>query len=111
MRGVLAGDLDHAVAACLAQPHDKRAAFARRLIEDAHLADKVRKRLGRPLAGKGTGSLMSAAALHPRVRSTARCDPTYCAALQSVLSALASWRADQLSLSCRTCSAEVSGRP
>ena len=61
MRPLLPGDLDCAVAVVMAQPPEARADVAARLLAQADLADRYRKRLGRAHPHYGTGSLMSAA--------------------------------------------------
>lgn len=92
MRAIGMSDLDAATRAVLAVPPYRQAAFAARLIEDAHSADVSRKRTGRAHPNGGTGSLCAQAACHPRTCEAAG-TPAYCAALSVVLSALGQWRA------------------
>lgn len=93
MRPILPGDLDCAVAVVMAQPPATRAAVAARMLEQADLADRYRKKLGRAHPVYGTGSLMSAALCWPEGPRGRVYDASYCAALIVVLRALQAWRA------------------
>ena len=93
MRPVLPGDLDCAVAVVMAQPPETRADVAAKLLAQADLADRYRKRLGRAHPIYGTGSLMSAALGWPVGPRRRVYDASYCAALIVVLTALQQWRA------------------
>ncbi len=92
MRAPDLADLDAAARVLLAQPRGDWPKAAAGLIAAAHCSDRIRKRLFRPVAGRGTGSLLSEAMQMPRAR-VGRCDPDYCAALAVVLAALEDWRA------------------
>lgn len=92
MRPLLPGDLDCAVAVVMAQPPETRARVAARLLEQADLADRYRKRLGRAHPVFGTGSLMSAALGWPDQPKVRGFDGSYCAALIVVLTAVQNWR-------------------
>jgi len=60
MRGVQMADIEIAARALiLVAPADRKQRIAA-LIEQAHLADKFRKRLGKPHPELGSGTLMSA---------------------------------------------------
>lgn len=96
MRAVGLSDLDVAARALIALPRRDWGDVAHKLINDAHAADKWRKRHGVAHPAGGTGSLYAQAALRPRV-ATSQCSARYCAALAVVLQALDTWRtrADQ----------------
>lgn len=95
MRGVGAGDLDACVRVLLARPESEWPGVARRLIVEAHAADKCRKRTGRGHWLWGNGSLSSVAqgwrnrTLPPFVTGR-RAE-----AMAVMLAALAEWRADR----------------
>ncbi|MGJ8612512.1 MAG: DUF7742 family protein [Octadecabacter sp.] len=91
MRSVGLSDLDQAARALMHLPPPEWDRLARRLIEQAHVADIWRKRHGVAHPDGGTGSLYAQASLLPRV-ATSRCTAQYCAALEAILRALASWR-------------------
>lgn len=93
MRPLLPGDLDCAVAVVMAQPPEARAGVAARLLAQADLADRYRKRLGRAHPVYGTGSLMSAALGWSFPSNGRLYDSSYCSALIVVLSAVQEWRA------------------
>lgn len=86
------GDLDCAVAVVMAQPPQARAEVAERLLYEADVADRFRKRLGRAHPVYGTGSLMSAALGWPDAPRGRVYDASYCAALIVVLTAVQDWR-------------------
>ena len=86
------GDLDCAVAVVMGQPPAARAEVAARLLYQADVADRFRKRLGRAHPVYGTGSLMSAALGWPDAPSGRVYDASYCAALIVVLTAVQDWR-------------------
>ena len=90
MRQVGLTDLDLAARATICAK-GARCQFAADLIEAAHLADKVRKRTGQPVASGGTGSLYAQAAQWP-VAPRGLCDAEYLSALSDVISALSAWR-------------------
>ena len=95
MRPLSPGDLDCAVAVVMAQPPHVRAEVAARLLAQADLADRYRKRLGRAHPLYGTGSLMSAALGWPEGPRVRVYDASYCAALIVVLMAVQDWRRRQ----------------
>ena len=92
MRQLLPGDLDCAVAVVMRQPPEARAGVAARLLEEADVADRYRKRLGRAHPAYGSGSLMSAALGWPDGPRGRVYDASYCAALIVVLTAVQDWR-------------------
>lgn len=93
MRPLLPGDLDCAVAVVMAHPPESRAGVAQRLLFQADVADRYRKRLGRAHPDYGSGSLMSAALSWPLGARGRVYDASYCAALIVVLTAVQDWRA------------------
>lgn len=92
MRPLMSADLDSAVAVVLALPPQDRAVVAQRLLVEADLADRYRKRLGRAHPVYGTGSLLSAASGRPALPQRPYCDAAYCAGLAIVLVAIQGWR-------------------
>ncbi len=92
MRAVGLSDLDMAARAAECVPPAAREEFARAMIERAHLADKVRKRLGRAMVDGSTGSLYDEACRHDRSRG-AGTGESYFSAMAVVLEALRIWRA------------------
>ncbi len=96
MRAVGLSDLDVAARALIALPRREWDGVACKLINDAHVADKWRKRHGVAHPSGGIGSLYAQAALRPRA-ATSQCSARYCAALAVLLQALDAWRtrADQ----------------
>lgn len=92
MRAPDLADLDAATRVLLARPRGDWTKVAAGLIAAAHCSDRIRKRLFRPVAGRGTGSLLSEAMQMPRAEAPS-CDADYCAALAVVLAALDDWRA------------------
>ncbi|MFW2587545.1 hypothetical protein [Sagittula sp. SSi028] len=75
MRPVLPGDISAAVRALLSVPPPDRAALARRLVEQAALADSHRRRTGCAHPDFGDGTLMAAALPHATARERAMTDP------------------------------------
>lgn len=93
MRAILPGDLERCAIALLAMPPVERPLVMGRILSDADLADRYRKRLGRVHPTLGDGSLTSAARRQGRSARPARCDPRFCACLSVVLDGIAAWRA------------------
>ena len=91
MRAVGVCDLDLMARVLLAHPRACWASLAREMIEDAHVADKWRKRKGRPHPAGGTGSLYAQASLYPRSTS-GRAHRDYCRALNCATGAVIAWR-------------------
>ncbi|MCF7700338.1 hypothetical protein GLR48_13595 [Loktanella sp. M215] len=89
MRPVGLSDLDDAVRAVLAVRVADRAATAVRLVGQACVADRYRKRLGRRHPAWGDGTLSAAARAGPMVAASGWCDRDYRAALAVMLAALA----------------------
>lgn len=91
MRRIGLSDLDMAARALVhAQPLDPQG-FVSELLDDAHMADIARKRLGWVPRVCGTGSLYAQAeVLRPPFRSPN--DPEYLSALAVVSEALIAWR-------------------
>lgn len=101
MRPLGPGDLDCAVAVVMRQPPVERKAVAARLLFEADVADRYRKRLGRAHPVYGSGSVLSAALRWPdgpmaRTTRGRVHDASYCAALIVVLTAVQDWRARNL---------------
>ena len=89
MRPIGLTDLNDAVRAVLAAPEDDRAATAARIVGQACLADRYRKRMGRRHPVWGDGTLSAAARAGPIVAASGWCDRDYRAALALMLAALA----------------------
>ncbi|NBD28499.1 MAG: hypothetical protein GVY31_00490 [Alphaproteobacteria bacterium] len=87
-------DLDAGVRVLLARPRVEWPGVAAALLREAHLSDRLRKRLRRPVAGRGCGSLASEAMGWRRSRERRGCDTVYCEALIVLLTALEAWRND-----------------
>ncbi len=87
-------DLDAGVRVLLARPRADWPGVAAALVAAAHLSDRVRKRLRRPVAGRGCGSLASEAMAWRRSGHRRACDAEYRAALAVLLQALEDWRQD-----------------
>ena len=96
MRPLGPGDLDCAVAVVMRQPPVERKAVAARLLFEADVADRYRKRLGRAHPVYGSGSVLSAALRWPDGPRGRVYDASYCAALIVVLTAVQDWRARNL---------------
>jgi len=67
MRPVLIGDVIAAARVLLAQSDAQWPDCVDRLIWRAHVADRYRRRLGKPHTNWGNGSLMAAAAREPQI--------------------------------------------
>ena len=93
MRPVLVGDLIAAARVLRAEPAAARDGCIARLIAEADLADRSRKRLGRPHAVYGNGSLMAAALRRRPAPEPFLSDLAYLDALGRVIAALAARRA------------------
>ncbi|MDR9427526.1 MAG: hypothetical protein RI553_05385 [Salibaculum sp.] len=87
-------DLDAGVRVLLARPRPDWPEVAAALVAAAHVSDRMRKRLRRPVAGRGCGSLASEAMAWRRSGHHGACDAGYCAALAMLLQALEDWRRD-----------------
>jgi hypothetical protein len=87
-------DLDAGVRVLLARPRADWPGVAAALIAAAHQSDHMRKRLRRPVAGRGCGTLASEAMAWRRSGHRGACDAAYCAALAVLLQALEDWRRD-----------------
>ena len=92
MRPLMPGDLDSAVAVIMCQPPEDRMRVAARLLSEADIADRYRKRVGRAHPQFGSGSLMSAAMGWSAGANSRVYDASYCAALIVVLTAVQDWR-------------------
>ncbi len=88
VRTVLHGDLVAVARALLPLPAAERAAAVDQLIGAADLADRYRKRTGRPHPLHGSGSLMAAAASWDQPAEPWLDDPDYLACLGAVIGAL-----------------------
>lgn len=93
MRTVTQGDVA-AVAMTVADlPDERRHQMARRIIEQAHIADIYRKRTGRAHPFWGNGSLMSAAFQGVRpISERFLSEDRYLEAMGAVIDALLDWR-------------------
>lgn len=88
MRPVLHGDVVAAARALCRVAPAVRAALAARLIGDAHVADRWRKRTGRSHPTLGNGSLMAAAAGWPQAPEPFLDDTDYLDCLRIVIEEL-----------------------
>lgn len=86
MRPVLLGDMVAAARCLAAYPACRRAAETRALFSRAQVADKVMKRLRRPHARWGNGSLMAVVTGLPKRAEPFTSDPDFMDALLHVLS-------------------------
>ncbi|MBM7068026.1 hypothetical protein [Actibacterium sp. 188UL27-1] len=88
MRPVVFTDVAFAARALLALPADLREERAARLVRQAAVADRYRRRFGKAHPAWGNGSLMGAAARLPRSPIESFGDPGFCACFAMVLQAL-----------------------
>jgi hypothetical protein len=93
MRAVLHSDVVTAARAVLAVPSLRRAMLCARLLREADWADRYTRRLGRPHAFWGNGTLMGAARGHPLAVEPTFDDPAYCSAFEMILGELAARQA------------------
>jgi len=91
MRAIGLSDLDLAARALMCVPASQQRAVAARLLEDADVCDRWRRRFGTIHPSGGTGSLYAQAALGA-VTSVSTVGPDYIAAFQVVLQAVSDWR-------------------
>ncbi len=110
MRAVLSVDLDFAARAALTVPPGKRAALVYALCEQAHIADRVRKRTGRAKPGLGDGTLTAAATQNALAPPPRFYNAAWCSVLEDVLHGLAAWRSDPARLS-RACNPGTAAPP
>lgn len=94
MRQILHGDIIAAARSLLRVPLPERAAAVSAMLYQAHSADKVMKRTGRPHKKWGNGSLLSAAGPLPKRAEPFAGDVDYLCAMQIILAALIDWRND-----------------
>lgn len=88
MRPLLPGDLIAAARVLLAVPEAERPVAIRRMIAEAEIADRYRKRLGRGHRLYGNGSLMAAAMRRQLLPEPFLGDPDYLDCLATVIRAL-----------------------
>ena len=88
MRPVVFTDVAFAARALLALPPDLREGRAVRLVRQAAVADRYRRRFGKSHPAWGKGSLMAAAGRLPRSPVESFEDPGFCACFAMVLGAL-----------------------
>ncbi len=92
MRQVLHGDVTAAARAMLCVPKEAREALCRRMIEEADVADRYTRRIGRPHRDWGNGTLMACARMRPLANEPALGDIDYCGCLEMVFRLLLEWR-------------------
>jgi hypothetical protein len=92
MREVLSGDVTVAARALLPCPAAARRPLMRRMIAEADLADRYRKRIGRGHRLYGNGSLMAAALARDPPPEPYLSDAEYLDCLATVIAALADRR-------------------
>jgi len=88
MRAVLPGDLSAAARVLLGLPPDERAQAARRLVQEAEIADRYRRNTGSVHPGFGSGSLMSRALRAAPLPEPLIDQPDYARCLIRVLEAI-----------------------
>ncbi|MCL4188154.1 MAG: hypothetical protein KJZ85_11140 [Rhodobacteraceae bacterium] len=92
MRPVLHGDVVAAARALLRVAPAERRDLVARMIDDAHIADRWRRRTGLLHPTKGNGSLMAAAATWPQAPEPFLSDFDYLDCLRTVIEALIAHR-------------------
>lgn len=95
MRAVHLSDLNMAARTLICARVPDRAVMLASLLEQAHVADKYRKRTGRAHPQFGNGTLSDACQQHPRASMPDRCDPQYLGCLAVVINGLLKTRSDQ----------------
>lgn len=95
MRALLDQDVDLALLCLLALPPAQRLASLTRWLAEAHMADKIRKRLQRAHAHWGDGTLAGRLRHVPRKSVLRRHDAESLAALHDLAGALDLWRRGQ----------------
>ena len=88
MRPVQIADLEVAVRVLLQADAKVRALLISRICDEAMIADKYRKKLGRQHPAFGNGTLMSAAARYNAVGRPAACDAEYLSCLSQIIERL-----------------------
>ena len=92
MRQVLIGDIIAVARSVLGLPHTDRATAIAAILENAHIADKVTKRTGRPHRAWGNGSLIAASTpKHGRAEPFAG-DMDYLDALKETIEQVLCWK-------------------
>lgn len=92
MRQILLGDLVSMARAALVLPRADRRQAVRMALEQAHIADKVTKQIGRPHPVWGNGSLQAAVARLPKVAEPFAGDIEYLEAFSDVLAMVIQWK-------------------
>lgn len=92
MRQVMLGDVVAAARSLLEVPPSERAAAISLMIDRAHIADKIMKRIGLPHKDWGNGSLMAAALPKPTTSEPFLDDLDYLEAMKLSFAALVSWK-------------------
>ena len=93
MRGLLVEDIIMAARAAMSVPPEAQDQLVADMLRDPHLADCARNRLGRGLAGRGEGALMSAATARPLAPLPGRCIVEFLAAMRIVIDGITCWKA------------------
>lgn len=88
MQTIGLGDLAAAARALMAVHETRRAPLLRRLMDEADLADRFRRRQGRAHPVYGNGTLMSAALARPQAKPPANDDVEYLACLAQAIEAV-----------------------
>lgn len=88
MRQILIGDIIAAARTLLELPGEKREEHLREMLYHARIADKVRKRTGKPHRDWGNGSLMAAAFPRPSCPEPVLSNRDYLMALRLVTDVL-----------------------
>jgi hypothetical protein len=89
MRPVQLADLDMAARVLVLVETGDRSRLAAEMCTKAHVADKYRKRIGRPHPEFGVGSLMAAAASYDKCSRPDACTIAYLECLQVVIGQIA----------------------
>lgn len=102
MRRILYGDV--VALACFIRTVDKqeRRALLEKLIDEAHCADKIRKRFLSLCAGSGDGSLIGVCYGLPKDTLGCFGDRDFAEAMLQVFTAILAWRSDQAARGGRT---------
>jgi hypothetical protein len=92
MRQIMIGDIIAVARSVLGQQSADRAGTVQALLDHAHIADKVMKRLGRPHPLWGNGSLLAACAAHPKPPEPFAGDLAYLEAMRDTIAQVMCWK-------------------
>ena len=92
MRQILMGDLITLARVAYAHPRAERKSSIHAVLDQAHAADKLTKRTGRPHRVWGNGSLMAAAAPWPKAAEPFAGDLDYLDVFRETLAQVILWK-------------------